>query len=217
MARATVFNRDPAAQAQSFEAEGFEYLHVVDLDGAFAGRPVNARRSSASSKACRCRCSSAAASATWRRSRPGSKRASTASSSAPPRCAIPALVQEAARAFPGRIAVGLDARDGKVAVAGLGGDLRALRARDRAALRGCRRRRHHLHRHLPRRAAQGPQPRCHHRARRRGVDPGDRLGRPRLASTTSASCWSRAPPSSPAPSPAARSMTAGSMPARRCG
>ena len=42
MARATVFHRDPAAQAQAFEQQGFEYLHIVDLDGAFAGKPVNA-------------------------------------------------------------------------------------------------------------------------------------------------------------------------------
>jgi len=42
MARATVFNRDPAAQAQAFAQLGFEYLHVVDLDGAFAGKPMNA-------------------------------------------------------------------------------------------------------------------------------------------------------------------------------
>src|SRR5712691_9778291 len=42
MARATIFNRDPAAQAHTFEAQGFKYLHIVDLDGAFAGRPVNA-------------------------------------------------------------------------------------------------------------------------------------------------------------------------------
>ena len=41
MARATVFNRDPAAQAHAFETQGFEYLHIVDLDGAFAGKPVN--------------------------------------------------------------------------------------------------------------------------------------------------------------------------------
>ena len=41
MARATVFNLDPAAQAKSFAAQGFEYLHVVDLDGAFAGKPMN--------------------------------------------------------------------------------------------------------------------------------------------------------------------------------
>src|SRR6195256_3635219 len=43
MARATVFNLDPAAQARAFEQQGFEYLHVVDLDGAFAGKPVNAQ------------------------------------------------------------------------------------------------------------------------------------------------------------------------------
>ncbi|HSA67583.1 MAG TPA: HisA/HisF-related TIM barrel protein, partial [Methyloceanibacter sp.] len=42
MEQATVFNTDPVAQAQIFEAQGFEWLHVVDLDGAFAGRPVNA-------------------------------------------------------------------------------------------------------------------------------------------------------------------------------
>ena len=42
MARATVFNLDPAAQARAFAAQGFEYLHVVDLDGAFAGKPINA-------------------------------------------------------------------------------------------------------------------------------------------------------------------------------
>src|SRR6202043_2113167 len=42
MARATVFNLDPVAQARAFAAQGFEYLHVVDLDGAFAGQPINA-------------------------------------------------------------------------------------------------------------------------------------------------------------------------------
>ncbi len=43
MAQATIFNDDPAAQAAAFEAQGFEALHVVDLDGAFAGSPVNAK------------------------------------------------------------------------------------------------------------------------------------------------------------------------------
>ena len=42
MEQATVFGDDPAAQAASFEAQGFEWLHVVDLDGAFAGKPMNA-------------------------------------------------------------------------------------------------------------------------------------------------------------------------------
>ena len=39
--RSTVFHRDPAAQARAFELQGFEFLHLVDLDGAFAGRPMN--------------------------------------------------------------------------------------------------------------------------------------------------------------------------------
>src|SRR5260370_34388854 len=42
MARATVFNLDPAAQDRAFATQGFDYLHVVDLDGAFAGSPINA-------------------------------------------------------------------------------------------------------------------------------------------------------------------------------
>jgi phosphoribosylformimino-5-aminoimidazole carboxamide ribotide isomerase len=41
MAQATVFNDDPAAQAEAFARQGFAWLHVVDLDGAFAGRPMN--------------------------------------------------------------------------------------------------------------------------------------------------------------------------------
>src|SRR5262245_52048915 len=51
MARATVINLDPAAQARSFAAQGFEYLHIVDLDGAFAGKPVNAQAVEAMLKA----------------------------------------------------------------------------------------------------------------------------------------------------------------------
>ena len=41
MEQATVFNHDPANQARAFAAQGFEYLHIVDLNGAIAGRPVN--------------------------------------------------------------------------------------------------------------------------------------------------------------------------------
>ncbi len=69
----------------------------------------------------------------------------------------PALVKEAAKKFPGRVAVGLDARDGKVAVQGWAEVSRTVRARHRAPLRGCRRCRHHLHRHRARRHAQGTQ------------------------------------------------------------
>ena len=65
----------------------------------------------------------------------------------------PALVKEAARAHPGRIAVGIDAKDGKVAVEGWAETSELDGSRAGQTLRGCRRRRHHLHRHRPRRHA----------------------------------------------------------------
>ena len=118
MARATVFNRDPAAQAATFAQQGFEYLHIVDLDGAFAGKPMNAaavERILAAVKipvqlggGIRDRATIEA----WL----GKGVARVIIGTAAVR--NPALVQEAARAFRGRVAVGLDARDGKVAVEG---------------------------------------------------------------------------------------------------
>jgi phosphoribosylformimino-5-aminoimidazole carboxamide ribotide isomerase len=118
MARATVFNRDPAAQARAFEEQGFEYLHVVDLDGAFAGKPMNAvavEHILAAVKipvqlggGIRDRLMIDA----WL----GRGVARVIIGTAAVR--DPALVSNAARAHPDRIAVGLDARDGKVAVEG---------------------------------------------------------------------------------------------------
>ena len=70
MTRVTVFNRDPASQAHVFESQGFEYLHIVDLDGAFAGKPMNA----GAVDRWQSRFSSAAASATWRPWRGGCRR-----------------------------------------------------------------------------------------------------------------------------------------------
>ncbi len=118
MARATVFNRDPAAQATAFEQQGFQYLHIVDLDGAFAGKPMNA--------------------AAVERILGTVKIPVQLGGGIRDRATIdgwlgkgvtrviigtaavrnPALVKDAARAHPGRVAVGLDARDGKVAVEG---------------------------------------------------------------------------------------------------
>jgi phosphoribosylformimino-5-aminoimidazole carboxamide ribotide isomerase len=118
MARATVFHRDPAGQAQAFALQGFEYLHVVDLDGAFAGKPVNATaverilaavpvpvqlgggiRTLATVEA-------------WLAKGVARVIIGTAA------VRDPGLVRQAARTFPARVAVGLDARDGKVAVDG---------------------------------------------------------------------------------------------------
>jgi len=118
MARATVFNRDPSAQAQTFVTEGFEYLHVVDLDAAFAGRPVNVRAVERIIESVPLPVQlggglrDMGAISSWLEK--GVDRAIIGTAAV----RDPSLVREAARAFPGRIAVGLDARDGKVAVQG---------------------------------------------------------------------------------------------------
>jgi phosphoribosylformimino-5-aminoimidazole carboxamide ribotide isomerase len=118
MARATVFNRDPAAQAMSFEAEGFEYLHIVDLDGAFAGRPVNVAAIERIVEAVAVAVQlgggirDMATIEDWLGKGVNRVIIGTAA------VRDPALVKTAARKFPGRVAVGLDARDGTVAVEG---------------------------------------------------------------------------------------------------
>jgi phosphoribosylformimino-5-aminoimidazole carboxamide ribotide isomerase len=118
MARATVFNLDPAAQAGSFVAQGFEYLHVVDLDGAFAGKPMNAQAVEAMLKAITIPLQLGGGIRDL-----GTVEAWLAKGVA--RVIIgtaavrdPELVKSAAKKYPGRVAVGLDARDGKVAVEG---------------------------------------------------------------------------------------------------
>jgi phosphoribosylformimino-5-aminoimidazole carboxamide ribotide isomerase len=118
MTRVTVFNRDPAAQAHDFEAEGFRHLHVVDLDGAFAGKPRNAgaiERILETVGLCVQLGGGIRDMATiesWLEKGVDRVIIGTAA------VRDPALVKEAARKFPKRIAVGLDARDGKVATQG---------------------------------------------------------------------------------------------------
>ena len=118
MARATVFNLDPAAQAKSFAAQGFEYLHVVDLDGAFAGKPMNAHAVETMLKAVTVPLQlgggirDLATVEAWLAKGVARVIIGTAA------VRDPELVKNAARKFQGRVAVGLDARDGKVAVEG---------------------------------------------------------------------------------------------------
>jgi phosphoribosylformimino-5-aminoimidazole carboxamide ribotide isomerase len=118
MARATVFNRDPAAQAQAFAAQGFQYLHIVDLDGAFAGRPVNraAVERILATVAIPVQLGGGirdmATVEGWLGQGVGRVIIGTAA------VRDPELVKTAARHYPGQVAVGLDARDGRVAVAG---------------------------------------------------------------------------------------------------
>lgn len=118
MAQATIFNDDPAAQAATFERQGFQWLHVVDLDGAFAGKPMNA---------------AAVEAILGRVAFPvqlggGIRDIGTVEgwlAKGVARVIIgtaavrdPGFVREAAKAFPGKVAVGIDARDGFVAVEG---------------------------------------------------------------------------------------------------
>lgn len=119
MAQATVYAADPGAQAASFAAQGFRWLHVVDLDGAFAGKPANAEAVA--------RILAAAPGMPVQlgggiRNMPtieawlagGVTRVILGSAAVK----NPALVREACRAFPGRVAVGIDARGGMVATEG---------------------------------------------------------------------------------------------------
>ncbi len=118
MDKATVFGDDPAAQAAKFEAAGCEWLHLVDLNGAFAGAPVNA----AAVEAILARVTvpaqlgggirDMATIEAWLSK--GLSRVILGTVAVE----NPALVREAARAFPGKVAVGIDARGGRVATKG---------------------------------------------------------------------------------------------------
>jgi len=118
MAQATVFNDDPAAQARAFAAQGFAWLHIVDLNGAFAGKPVNAPAVEAILSAVAIPVQlgggirDLATIEAWLDK--GVRRVILGTAAV----RAPALVRQACKAHPGRIAVGIDARGGKVAVEG---------------------------------------------------------------------------------------------------
>lgn len=118
MARATVFNQDPGAQAAQFAADGFSHLHIVDLDGAFAGASVNRAAVEAIVKATDAKTQLGGGIRSlqniedWLAAGIDRVILGTIAMRAPE------LVIEACRAFPGRVVVGIDARDGFVAVEG---------------------------------------------------------------------------------------------------
>jgi phosphoribosylformimino-5-aminoimidazole carboxamide ribotide isomerase len=118
MDQATVFNTDPAAQAKIFETQGFEYLHVVDLNGAFAGESRNGAAVEAILKAVKMPVQlgggirTLAHVETWLGK--GLSRVILGTVA----LRDPELVKTAAKRFPGQVAVGIDARGGKVAVEG---------------------------------------------------------------------------------------------------
>ncbi len=118
MDAATVFNDDPGAQGAAFQAAGAEWLHIVDLNGAFAGEPVNgaAVESILSALTIPAQLGGGirdmATIEAWLAK--GLARVILGTVAVE----NPDLVREAARAFPGQVAVGLDARNGKVATRG---------------------------------------------------------------------------------------------------
>jgi phosphoribosylformimino-5-aminoimidazole carboxamide ribotide isomerase len=118
MSQATVFNDDPAAQAHTFASQGFAYLHIVDLNGAFAGKPVNGPAVEAILAAIKIPVQlgggirDLATIEAWLAK--GIARVILGTVAV----RDPKLVREACGRFPGRIAVGIDARGGKVAVEG---------------------------------------------------------------------------------------------------
>ena len=117
-ASATVFHRDPAAQAQAFEALGFEYLHVVDLDGAFAGKPVNVAAVERIIEATTIPLQLGGGIRDIGTIEAWLNKGVTRVIIGTAAVRDPALVTKAASLYPARVAVALDARDGKVAVAG---------------------------------------------------------------------------------------------------
>lgn len=118
MDEATVFNDDPAAQAKAFEEQGFEWLHIVDLNGAFAGEPVNGAAVDAVLGAISMPVQlgggirDRAIIERWLEKGVSRVILGTAA------VRDPQLIRDACRAHPDRIAVGIDARGGKVAVEG---------------------------------------------------------------------------------------------------
>ncbi len=118
MASATVYNEDPAAQARSFEDQGFEWLHVVDLDGAFAGESRNGAAVEAILKATNNPVQLGGGIRTMAHIEAWLEKGLARVILGTVAVREPELVVKACKAFPGRIAVGIDARGGKVAVEG---------------------------------------------------------------------------------------------------
>lgn len=118
MDAATVFNDDPAGQASIFEAQGFQYLHIVDLNGAFEGRPVNGAAVDSILQAVSIPVQlgggirDMATIEAWLSK--GISRVILGTVAV----TNPDLVREACKEFPGQIAVGIDARGGMVAIEG---------------------------------------------------------------------------------------------------
>ena len=181
MARATVFNRDPAAQARAFAGLGFEWLHLVDLDGAFAGKPVNALAVAAILKAVKIPVQlgggirSLGTVEAWL----GEGVARVILGTAAVR--DPDFVKAAARKYPGKIAVGIDARAARWRCPA-GPRRRSLRRSELARLFEDNGIAAIVYTDVERDGMlKGLNLGCHHRARGGRENSGDRFRRPRFA------------------------------------
>ena len=175
-----MFNDDPAAQAASFERQGFEWLHVVDLDGAFAGKPMNAAAVDAILQRIRIPVQLGGGIRDMKTVEGWLAKGVSRVIIGTAAVRDPAFVREAARA-PSRQGRGRHRRQGRAGGGrGLGPDLDAHRRGTRPALRGCGRGGDHLHRHRPRRHSEGPQHSHDAGAGPGRENPRHRLGRARL-------------------------------------
>ncbi len=118
MDQVTVFNDDPAAQAKTFEEQGFQYLHVVDLNGAFSGRNINGQAVEAILRAVQFPVQLGGGIRTLQQIEFWLERGLTRVILGTIAVKDPDLVKEACKKFPGQVAVGIDAKGGKVAVQG---------------------------------------------------------------------------------------------------
>ncbi len=118
MAQATVFNDDPAAQARDFQDQGFQALHVVDLDGAFAGKPMNAAAVDAILQAVRMPVQLGGGIRDMQTLESWLEKGLARAIIGTAAVRDPDFVRDAAKRYPGKVAVGIDARAGMVAVEG---------------------------------------------------------------------------------------------------
>ena len=118
MEQATVYNDDPAAQARAFEEQGFEWLHVVDLNGAFEGQSVNGAAVEGILKATKNPVQLGGGIRTLAHIESWLDKGLARVILGTVAVREPELVKQACKAFPGKVAVGIDARGGKVAVEG---------------------------------------------------------------------------------------------------
>lgn len=181
MDQATVFNDNPAAQALEFVEAGCEWLHLVDLNGAFAGEPVNAAPVEEILKQCKVPAQlgggirDMATIERWLDK--GLARVILGTVAVE----NPDLVREAAKAFPGHVAVGIDARNGRVATKGWAEETDVMVTDLAKSFEDAGGSGDHLHRHQPRWRHAGPKCRSHGGSGQCGLDPGDCLRRCQLA------------------------------------